>query len=108
MGASVWPDGNTSSNWKDVAGLMREFEEDNTVVLEFRLTSAGSAKSPDMLLELAATAIAAESTEVVRLGYVKCLASKQRLATLKALCIYLIYQMDFALSPAGDGTDDKY
>lgn len=102
MGASSWPDGHTSSNWMDVAGLMREFEEENTVVLEFRLRSAGSAKKPDLWMELYAMGTVGESTEVVRLGYVKTLASRQRLSTLKALCIYLIYQMDFALGEPGE------
>jgi hypothetical protein len=105
MGHEKWPGGQTTMNWADVGGLMREFEEENTVFLEFRLRSAGSAERPDLWLELYAFGQDADSTEAVRLGYVKTLASRQRLSTLKALCIYLIYQMDFALGEPGGETD---
>lgn len=102
MGESKWPDGKTSYRWYDVAGLMAEFEAENGVQLRLEITRAGSAERPDLLLELSATAPVEGSTEVARLGYVKTLASRQRIATLRGLCTFLVYQMDYALgTPEG-------
>lgn len=106
MGKGVWPDGMTHCDWYEVAGLLMEMEAENGVAIELIIMSGGSAKHPDLTLEARAVKMDAENMEAVRWASTKCRASITRTANLKALCTYLLYQLDFAIVEQGINPED--
>lgn len=94
-GESVWPDGKTSADWYDVAGLMMEMEQINRVKFTVTLSSEGNAKSPDLLLLVSATNTDNAAAEPVFWALSPLRFSGLRMASLKAAFLYALYQMDF-------------
>lgn len=98
MGASVWPDGMTHSDWYAVAGLMMEMGEDTDHEYSIHLTFAGSAKHPDLLVECIAVPKGAHDADRANSESVRFLASSLRSPMIRALIFYALYQMNFQLS----------
>lgn len=96
-GESLWPDGMTTCDWVEIAGLMAEFERENRVSLEITLTQCGSASAPDLCARVKATSEKGVGVEPVCWGSAQYRARRERFRSLKGLCIYLLYQMDFLL-----------
>lgn len=105
MAQEVWPGLNISWDWMDSAGLMMEMEQDTGHQYLITLSSAGSAKSPDLLVECIAVKKVGPDAEHAPLESLKFLASTKRLNSLKAVIFYALYAMNFQLDkPEGDDT----
>jgi hypothetical protein len=88
----------THSDWYAIAGLMMEMAEDTDHEYSIHLTSAGSVKHPDLLVECIAVPRGAHDADLVNSESVKFLASSLRSPALRAVFTYALYQMNFQLS----------
>lgn len=95
MGASVWPDGKTHSDWYESAGLLMEVEKELGSRIVLTVCSAGSPEHPDLSLVLTSFMGTDATAEPVVLGSVRYLASTLRLTNWKGLISFLLYQLDF-------------
>jgi len=96
MGASKWPDGKTTSDWYEVAGLMKEMEALGGYAITLTIQSGGSAEKPDLSLEATAVPMPGLSAEHAPSVSTKCRASQEQYVSLKGLLTFLLYQLDFA------------
>lgn len=107
MGESVWPDGKTSSRWYDVAGLLREMEQDLSACISINIQSAGNDKAPDLLLQATAVPMEFDPAEPVRSAYAKCRASQMRLNGLEELVFSLLYVLHSDIAWKNEGGDSS-
>ncbi len=95
MGAEKWPGGRHSLDWYEVAGLMKEMEDASETSITLSLQALSKGGTPDLLLTATAVSLNPDVPEAKRLVSVKCRASSLRLVSLRALSIFLLYQLDF-------------
>ncbi len=103
MGASIWPDGKTSSSWYDLAGLLREMQSDLDACITISIQSAGSDKAPDLLLQATAVPIAYDPADPVRSAYVNNRAYRLNLRSLEELLFSLLYQLNSDIAWKNEG-----
>lgn len=108
MAESVWPDGKTSSDWYDIAGLLMEMEEAWGVSATITFQSAGKRNHPDLLMTLSTEMQLDAGAELARSVCVRYLASRQHLASLKALITFGLYQADFESEHAKMDKEDPF
>lgn len=95
MPEGVWPDGKTSQDWYDVAGLAMEMSRADGVSIHMEITTWVTNGRPDLLIKV--TGVPQESSSAAPAASVcaSFVASQTRLKSLKALFTYGLYQMDF-------------
>lgn len=104
MGASLWPDGRTTSDWYEVAGLLMEMQRENLGSTCIEMTVTVSKGQPDLLIR--ATAVPEPDAPWVAAGSVSAsvLCSRSNYTSLKGVLISLIYQLDFLAATHLEGS----
>lgn len=95
MGASLWPDGRTSSDWIEIAGLMREMERECGQSIAIVFQTAGDDSNPDLQMTLTTEPTVDAGAELALSAFLQYRATGLRMASLKGLLFFLLYQMDF-------------
>ncbi len=106
MGASVWPDGKTSSSWYELAGLLAEMEAELEACISISIQSAGSPAHPDLLLQATAVPMAFDPAEPVRSAYVKSRAYQLNQKDMEGLCFSLLYALNSDIAWKKEGGNE--
>lgn len=95
MPEGVWPDGKTSQDWYDIAGLAMEMSRADECSITIEITPWVTDGRPDLLIRLIGVPRENGSAEPVASVSTSYVASQTRLRSLKALFTYGLYQLDF-------------
>jgi hypothetical protein len=95
MGEVLWPDGRTTSDWYEVAGLMMEMQKEDSISISIEMAVTVHKGRPDLILRATAVQMGEESVGLVPWGSTSVQCSKSRHTTLKGALISLLYQVDF-------------
>jgi len=102
MGKSKWPDGKTSSDWMDVAGLLMEVGEASNAAITITIEPCGTRETPDFVLKATAAPMGLDSAGPALSVSTSCRARGSGMANLKGLFFFLLYQLDFVAVTQSD------